>query len=118
MNPIVDAGGYADFSLRIQLTGNGDADLQPETRPNTDAYQISAFLAKERSLASPTITKRVCNEIFLISRLKIIASWLTDQGFLICLLNLQPPGLICEWGLYCGRDVFGLNTKIFLEPSI
>ena len=67
MNPVVDAGGYADISLRIQLTGNGDADLQPETRPNTDAYQISAYLAKGRSLASPTMTKRVGNEIFLLS---------------------------------------------------
>ena len=81
----MDAGGYADISLRIQVTGNGAADLQPETRPDTDAYQISAFLAKDRSLASPTMKKQVFNEVLSIYRVaKSNSSTTGNRGFLIC----------------------------------
>ena len=82
VNPVVDAGGHADISLRIQVTGNGAADLQPEARLDTDAYQISAFLAKDRSLALPTMKKQVFNEVFSIFHVATSNSSTTgNRGF-------------------------------------
>ena len=58
-NSVVDAGGFADVSLRIQAQLSGTATLQPTTSPSTDAYVISAFLTKEKSLNSPAMIKQV-----------------------------------------------------------
>ena len=58
-NPVLDAGGFADISLRIEVELNGAAVLNPTTSPDTDAYVISAFLTKEENLNSPAMIKQV-----------------------------------------------------------